>query len=130
LTPAVIGSGEFATFLAKAGAIPDPRHKDHGRVSLGNRHVWIFLGCENDAISDLPAAFLKRMSTKLGGAPRSSIVLEISRTPGSEALAKRAAFVFAGLWPAVLTDLDAMILTADDLRHDPDVAGSIAVGSG
>ena len=45
-TIADIGKSEFATFLKNVGGVLDPDEPDVGRVSLGCRHVWIFLGHE------------------------------------------------------------------------------------
>jgi hypothetical protein len=114
-TTMVIGKSEFATFLKKAGGVLDPDNPEHGRVSQGRRHVWIFLGIEG--LDTLLEDGIELVTDRLGGLPHSHIVLEPSRKPGTDAVVIDVAIAFAELWPAVLSDLDKMTLTLDDLRR-------------
>ena len=115
LTTANIRTVEFSAFLAKAGGVLDTGYPGLGRVSQGRRHVWIFLNPEG--LDTLPEDVVRLVTDKLGASPRSTIVLELSSEPGTEALVIDVAITFAELWPAVLSDLEKMTLTLDDLRR-------------
>jgi hypothetical protein len=75
----------------------------------------MFLG--DEGLDTLPEDVVALLTDRLGALPRSEIVLELSREPGTDALAIDVAIAFAELWPAVLSDLGKMALTLDDLRH-------------
>ena len=113
--PTIIEAGEFATFLAHAGGVADPDRSESGRISLGNCHVWVFLSRET--LAEIPDQLRKAVAKKLGTPPRSCVVLEVGRSPGSGALAIDFAIAFAERWPAVLCDLDRQILDLAELRH-------------
>ena len=51
----------------------------------------------------------------LGGPPRTNVVVEISRTEGSERLALEFAILFSSMWPAIMDDCGGHLLTRDDL---------------
>ena len=70
----------------------------------------------DEGLDTLPEDVVARVTRKLGARPRSDIVLELSGEPGTEALVVEVAIAFAELWPAVLSDLEKMTLTLDDLR--------------
>jgi hypothetical protein len=114
-TTTAIGKSEFATFLEKAGGVLDSDDPEQGRVSQGRRHVWIFL--DQESLNTLPEDAVALIADKLGGPPRSEVVLELSNEPGTEALVIDVAITFAELWPAVLSDSERMALTLDDLRR-------------
>jgi hypothetical protein len=59
------------------------------------------------------------IESKLGDLPRTSIVLHISRNPGSEQLALELAIKFAKHWPCVLDNLSGLarrIFTLEELQ--------------
>jgi hypothetical protein len=130
-TTTAIGKTEFAAFLKKAGGVLHPDDPERGRVSQGRSHVWIFLS--HDGLNTLSGDVVARVTQKLGALPRSDIVLELSSEPGTEALVTDVAIAFAELWPALLSDLDKMTLTLDDLRRarrDGTSVYALAAGAG
>lgn len=114
-TTEAIGKSEFATFLEKAGGVLDLNNPEHGRVSQGRRHVWIFLG--DLGLDPLPEDVVARVTGRLGARPSSEVILELSSEPGTEVLVVDVAIALAELWPAVLSNSDKMTLTLDDLRR-------------
>jgi hypothetical protein len=114
-TTADVGKSQFAAFLKNAGGVLDPDNPEHGRVSADRRHVWIFLG--DLGLEPLPEDVAALVTDRLGGAPRSELILEPSSKPGTEALALDVAIAFAELWPAVLSNADDVALTLEELRR-------------
>ncbi len=115
LTASEIGINEFTGFLTQTGAFLDPDHADEGRVSRGHFHVWIYLNSESH--DDIDADISEQLAAKLGGLPKSSLVLELSRTHRADKLAIEVAIAFMKQWTAVLWDTNAQILDLRDLRQ-------------
>jgi hypothetical protein len=115
LTAAEIGPDAFAGFLTRVGGSLKPDHNDAGRVSQERCHVWIYLNPES--LDDIDADIRERLAAKLRGAPKSSLVLELSSAPGSDKLAIEVAIAFAKEWTAVLWDIETEILDLAELRR-------------
>lgn len=114
LTAAVVEKAEFASFLEEVGGIADPEQLGTGRISYGRRHVWVFQSSQT--LAEILEQFGDALTQALGARPESCIVLELSRTLGSEAaLAIEFAITFAERWPAVLFDLESRVLNLADL---------------
>jgi hypothetical protein len=115
LTTAEIDTDEFAEILACLGGTLDPTEADRGRVSRGQCHVWIYRGAEH--LDDTPATVADQIAAKLGAPPRSGLVLEPSRQPGTDRLVMDIARAFAERRQAVLWDTDSEVLDLADLRQ-------------
>jgi hypothetical protein len=115
LTAAEIDTAAFAEILACLGGTLDPDDADRGRVSRGRCHVWIYRDAER--LDDTPEAVADQIAAKLGAPPRSGLVLEPSRQPGTERLVMDIARAIAERWQAVLWDTDTEILDFADLRR-------------
>ena len=96
------------------GAIEDAKALQ-GRISQGERHVWVAL--DNSLLNEYETEEVELIHQKLGGKPQSCILLDISRTAGSERLALEFACTCAERWPCVVYNLwDTVILAAELLR--------------
>jgi hypothetical protein len=110
LSAATITPSEFVAFLTEIGAVLDPDEVFDGRLSTGNRHIWLRL--DDREIGQLEPPTVQRVADALGDRPRSSVVVEISRTPGSERLAADFADQFSRRWPSVVFDFRDSIAAA------------------
>ena len=115
LTAAEIDTAAFAEIVACLGGTLDPDDADRGRVSRGRCHVWIYRDVE--PLDDTPKNVVDQITAKLRAPPRGGLVLEPSRTPGTERLVMDIARAFAERWQAVLWDTDTKILDLADLRR-------------
>jgi hypothetical protein len=115
LSSAAISEDDFITFLTGIGGVHEPGDVEIGRFSRDRCHLWIFLNPQAlaESLEDIGAA----ATEKLGGAPQSCVVLELSREPGTERLALEFSIAFAERWPAVLNDTWDMLLTLPDMRQ-------------
>ena len=118
ITNEVIEPGEFRAFLQQEGATLAPDNSFDGRISAGDKHVWIALDNSSlryyDEDEEL-ADELRTLTELLGDKPRTNIVLEISRTEGSEQLAINFACEFAKRWKCVVDDLRGKIYSSKEL---------------
>jgi hypothetical protein len=94
------------------GAIEDAKALQ-GCISQGERHVWVAL--DNSLLNEFEADEVELMHQKLGEKPQSCILLDISRTTGSERLALEFARACAKRWPCVIYNLLNKIISASDL---------------
>jgi hypothetical protein len=92
--------------LEAGGVLTNQGHL--GRISQDQtKHVFIWPGDENVLGFDSIYAFLEPVAQelireKLGGEAKSTVSLEISRTPGSGLLAVRFALAYVQHWPCVV----------------------------
>ncbi len=115
ISSAVITSDELAAFLPTVGARADPHRASVGRLSEGNRHVWI--GIDNTPLEDFERHELDVVTRLLGDTPRTLISLEISWSSGSQQLAIRFALAAAKHWPCVVDDGYDRIYTPQQLEE-------------
>jgi hypothetical protein len=94
------------------GAIEDAKALQ-GRISQGERHVWVAL--DKSLLNEYEADEVELIRQQLGGKPRSCILLDISRTVGSERLALEFACACAERWPCVVYNLRDTVLSAAEL---------------
>ena len=94
------------------GAIEDARALQ-GRISQGERHVWVAL--DNSLLNEYEADEVELIRQKLGGKPQSCILLDVSRTAGSERLALEFACACAERWPCVVYNLRDKVISASEL---------------
>jgi hypothetical protein len=109
---------EFFDVLRQLGGVIDDAEALAGRLSQGDKHVWVSL--DNSLLNEYEAAEIEQISLKLGGQPQSHILLDVSRTEGSEQLAVEFASMCAERWPCVVYNLRDNVISATDvlrLRH-------------
>jgi hypothetical protein len=94
------------------GAIEDAKALQ-GRISQGERHVWVAL--DNSLLNEYEADEVELIRQQLGGKPQSCILLEVSRTAGSERLALEFAYACAERWPCVVYNLRDKVISAAEL---------------
>lgn len=105
---------ELIEFLVQRGATIHPDEVYDGRISQENKHVWVRL--DSRILTEFEADDRELLMQKLAGRPRTSIILEVSRTPGSQQLAVDFACKCAERWPvAVVSDLLNRIFSTGEL---------------
>ncbi len=104
LSSASISQTEWLDFLHMAGAeVIDKLHNPcEGRIVRGHDKIW--LGMDDGQLEDIDARDLGLVG-RLGAEPRTLIVIEMAKTPGSRARAEEIARRFSERWPAVLEDV-------------------------
>ena len=117
---AAITSDAFSVVLASMGGSLDANCISQGRVSRDKRHVWLFL--QSKDLTTLPKEILDPVTRALGGIPRTNIVLETSRYPGSVEVALEVARAFAERWPVVMHNLQVpgRVFSQQELLHSAD----------
>jgi hypothetical protein len=107
----------FISFLKKEGAFNPDDKVFPGRVSSGEKHIWIALNDQelSDLIEGRPD-FTAAISKFLVRPPKAFIIVEISREPGSAKFAIDFAIKVMNRWHAVLFDYNERLLSLDDLR--------------
>ena len=104
--------------LRAAGGVVEDADVLEGRLSRGEAQVWIAL--DNSLLKDYEVDEVELISRQLGGKPQSHIVLDVSRTAGSERLAVEFAYACVERWPCVVYNLRDKVFSAKDvlrLRH-------------
>ena len=104
---------EFFDVLRAVGGVVENADALEGRISRGEQHVWIAL--DNSLLKDYEANEVELISQKLGGKPQSHILLDVSRTEGSEQLAVDFAFACMARWPCVVYNLCDTVFSAKDV---------------
>jgi hypothetical protein len=115
LSPAAVDATAFANFVTTLGGVADPDNAIAWRISIDNRHVWIFLS--EQALAEIPDDIVAKLEDRLGARPRTCVTLEISRRQGSDSVAIAFSIKFAEHWPAVLSDLEDGFFEIADLRR-------------
>jgi hypothetical protein len=100
---------ELDQVLREVGATVDPDEVFDGRLSRDDLHIWVRL--DNPELGFLPESTLQAAAAALGDQPRSSVVVEVSRKPGSEALVTDLAAALARRWPTLISDFRDRLLT-------------------
>jgi len=108
-----IKAQEFFDVLRAAGGIIEDVGALTGRLSQGEQHVWVCLN--KSLLKDYEANEIALIRQKLKGTPRSSILLDVSRTAGSEPLAVAFAAACAQHWPCVVYNLRDKVFSAQEL---------------
>lgn len=104
---------EFSAFLQQCGAVLHPDRVYDGRLDNGNLHIWIAL--DNSELKNFDADEIELMSQHLGDRPKTHILLDISKTPGSQQLATEFARKFAAKWSCVVYDSEEHIYSPHSL---------------
>ena len=108
-----IKAQEFFDVLRASGGIIEDASALAGRISRGEQHVWVSL--DKSLLKDYEADEVALISKKLKGNPWSSILLDVSRTAGSEQLAVAFAAACAQLWPCVVYNSRDKVFSAQEL---------------
>jgi len=119
---AITGQAFLDVIRAVGGAIEDAQALQ-GRISQGERHVWVAL--DNSLLNEYETEEVELIHQKLGGKPRSCILLDVSRTAGSERLALEFACACTERWPCVVYNLRNKVISAAELLrlHKTEKAG-------
>ena len=99
--------------LRELGGVIDEAEALAGRLSQGDKHGWVAL--DNSLLNEYEAAEIDQMRLKLGGQPQAHILLDVSRTAGSEQLAVAFASMCAERWPCVVYNLRDNVISATDV---------------
>ena len=108
-----ITAEEFLAVLREAGGAIENAAALAGRVSLHDKHVWVSL--DNRLLKEYEADEMVLVTQKLEGPPQSHILLDVSRTEGSEQLAVEFACVCARKWPCVVYNVQDKVWSAAEL---------------
>jgi hypothetical protein len=103
----------FLDVVREVGGVIEDAKALQGRISQGERHVWVAL--DHSLLNEYEADEIELIRQKLGGRPQSCILLDVSRTVGSERLALEFAGACAERWPCVIYNLRDKVLSASEL---------------
>jgi hypothetical protein len=103
----------FLDVVREVGGVIEDADALQGRISQGKRHVWVAL--DNSLLSEYEEDEVELIRQKLGGKPQSCILLDVSRTAGSERLALEFASACAERWPCVVYNLLDKVLSVSEL---------------
>jgi hypothetical protein len=115
---ALVSSGaikgqEFLEVVQEVGEVIENTDALQGRISQGKWHGWVAL--DNGLLNEYEAYEVELIRQKLGGRPQSCILLDVSRTAGSERLALEFACACAERWPCVIYNLLDKVISAPEL---------------
>lgn len=113
ISSAEIQPAEFLTFLEHSKVLLHPDDVYDGRISRGNNHVWIVLN--NTELKNFSTDEIELITQKLTAKPQTHILLDVSKTPGSEQLALEFACKFAKKWSCVIYDSSQRVYSAQEL---------------
>jgi hypothetical protein len=104
---------EFLSFLQYSGVLLHPDNVYDGRISRNNTHVWIVL--DNTELDNFNTDEIELITQKLTAKPQTHILLDVSKTSGSEQLALEFACQFAKKWSCVVYDSSQRVYSAQEL---------------
>jgi hypothetical protein len=113
ISSAEIKPSDFLNFLQYLGILLHPDNIYDGRISRDDAHVWILL--DNTELENFNAEEMKLITQKLTAKPQTHILLDISKTQGSEKLALEFACKFAKQWSCIVYDSNYKIYSAQEL---------------
>lgn len=125
-TTAPVSDQAFQHFLQTIGAYPARDGWSEGQLSDVDRHVWIERSPESltELEQDGTPAEHAAIKQRLGGWPATCILLNISRTPGSDRLAMQFILAFIQHWPVLVDDGLGHLYTSADVRALYEAGGS------
>lgn len=106
---------DLERFLDVVVALGGVRHPDEwvqGRLTRGDRHVWIY----NADPGDLEPSELDALEGKLGEAIGTRVILNLSREEGTDRVALELVEAAARRWRVVVDNLVDRVFTVDELR--------------
>uniref|UniRef100_A0A8J6ZKS6 Uncharacterized protein n=2 Tax=Desmonostoc muscorum TaxID=1179 RepID=A0A8J6ZKS6_DESMC len=113
ISSAEIEPAEFLTFLEYSNVLLHPDNVYDGRISRANTHLWIVL--DNTELKNFSTEEIELITQKLTAKPQTHILLDVSKTPGSEQLALEFACKFAKKWSCVIYDSSQKVYSAEEL---------------
>jgi len=99
----IITQEQLHAFLSAVGAATVRSGSFQGTMFKGASQIWI--GLQNKELEYFDTDKRKLVEQKLGGNPQTSIVIEISREPGSQELAVGFVCAFAKWYPCIVDNL-------------------------
>jgi hypothetical protein len=100
ISSAEIKPEEFLSFLQYSEVLLHPDNVYDGRISRNNTHVWIVL--DNTELKNFNHDEIELITKKLRAKPQTHILLDVSKTLGSEQLALEFACKVAKKWSCVV----------------------------
>ncbi|MBC1241115.1 hypothetical protein VF14_26980 [Nostoc linckia z18] len=113
ISSAKIEPAEFLAFLEYSDVLLHPDKIYDGRISRVNSHVWIVL--DNTELKNFSTDEIELITQKLRAKPETHILLDVSKTPGSEQLAFEFACKFAKKWSCVIYDSSQRVYSTQEL---------------
>ncbi|MCW5316810.1 hypothetical protein GTQ43_24230 [Nostoc sp. KVJ3] len=113
ISSAEIKPGEFLSFLQYSGVLLHPDNVYDGRISRDNTHVWVVL--DNTELKNFNTDEIELITQKLTAKPQTHILLDVSKTSGSEQLALEFACKFAKKWSCVVYDSSQRVYSEQEL---------------
>ncbi|MDQ3252560.1 MAG: helix-turn-helix domain-containing protein [Acidobacteriota bacterium] len=115
-----VSRDDLAAFIQSRGGFITPERLLFGRFSNHDRHVWIGVDeslLEGYREDEEMQNTLDAIRRKLGGEPQTSVIINISRTSGSEQLAADFVQSFAERWTCVVDDLHGNIFSVEEFAR-------------
>ncbi|MBG1258751.1 hypothetical protein [Nostoc commune] len=113
ISSAEIKPGEFLSFLQYSGVLLHPDNVYDGRISRNNTHVWIVL--DNTELKNFNPDEIELITQKLTAKPQTHILLDVSKTSGSEQLALEFACQVAKKWSCIVYNSNYKIYSPQEL---------------
>lgn len=112
-----ISEEEFLDFLCSIGAVVGESNSFLGRLSEGDKHIWISIS--NEELECLDGSTREAIAQYLKNQPRTCIVLELSSTVGSEQLMLKFAITFSEYWSCIISSSteDSEVHTVQQLQY-------------
>lgn len=113
ISSAEIKPEEFLSFLQYSGVLLHPDNVYDGRISRNNTHVWIVL--DNTELKNFNPDEIELITQKLTAKPQTHILLDVSKTSGSEQLALEFACQVAKKWSCIVYNSNYEIYSPQEL---------------
>jgi hypothetical protein len=115
ISSAALTHTELLRFLQAIGATLNPDGIYDARLSRGEQHVWVYLEPQDTTYGPDELDYLAQ---KLGALPQTYILLDISKSQGSDRLAAECIVKFAEQWPCIVDLLDTQlrIVSAQEVK--------------
>jgi CheY-like chemotaxis protein len=104
---------ELDRFLQEIGAVITSDDVFDGYLSIKRGDIWVAIDNESPQFEGYRD--LQTIRQKLGGEPRTNIVVEIGNAPESQRLAVEFACKFVARWPSVVDDLVNKVYSSEEL---------------
>ncbi|GAA3972856.1 hypothetical protein GCM10023085_64100 [Actinomadura viridis] len=108
---------EFLDLIEELGGVRRPDEWTSGRLSRERRHVWVTVAPSPDL--EFEPEDLEEYERKLGAPMRAAVILSISTTKGSDAVAMEIFEAAARRWRTILDDNYGRYFSVDELRRYP-----------
>ncbi|WP_030177445.1 hypothetical protein [Spirillospora albida] len=108
---------EFVDLIEELGGVRRPDRSTGARLSREDRHVWVYVA--PGTVVEPEPEDLAEYEKRLGGPMLTSVVLSISRTEGSDAVAMEIIEAAAARWRMLIDNDHGDVFTVEELRRYP-----------